>query len=118
MSAQVSAAEWQRIKTLFLLALETPPADRDALLAREAAGDANLLREVQSLLASHEQQGAPQFLNVLRVLDVPQALGLVTPRPLRIVIQNPADFQATQTIYQAAGADQVLAIATPKERED
>ena len=58
MSAQVSAAEWQRIKTLFLLALETPPADRDALLAREAAGDANLLREVQSLLASHEQQGA------------------------------------------------------------
>lgn len=34
--------------------------------------------------ASHMDEGAPQYLNVLRVLDIPEALGLLAPRPLTI----------------------------------
>jgi tetratricopeptide (TPR) repeat protein len=48
---------WQRLKTLFTAALEVPPDERPALLALEAHGDAALIDEVVSLLASHEAPG-------------------------------------------------------------
>lgn len=53
--------------------------------------------------ASHRE--GPIFLNVLRVLDVPEALGLLAPEVRLIVIggQNPA-FERTANIYEAAGA--------------
>ncbi|HET9863611.1 MAG TPA: protein kinase, partial [Steroidobacteraceae bacterium] len=48
---------WQRIKSLFSAALEVPENERATLLALEANGDAALVEEVVSLLASHEAPG-------------------------------------------------------------
>jgi hypothetical protein len=51
--------------------------------------------------ASHRD--GPTFLNVLRVLDVPEALGLLAPRPLTIYSNDKA-FDRTAEIYKIAGA--------------
>ena len=51
--------------------------------------------------ASHRQ--GPIFLNVLRVLDVPEALGLLAPRPLTIYTPEAGAFESTAAIYRAAG---------------
>ncbi|HLW67167.1 MAG TPA: acetylxylan esterase [Gemmataceae bacterium] len=51
--------------------------------------------------ASHRD--GPIFLNVLRVLDVPEALGLLAPRPLTIYSNDKA-FDRTAEIYKIAGA--------------
>jgi hypothetical protein len=53
--AAMTSERWSRIKDLFALALAEPAAGRPALLAREAAGDADLVAEVESLLRAHEQ---------------------------------------------------------------
>jgi hypothetical protein len=45
----------------------------------------------------------PIFLNVLRVLDIPEALGLLAPRPLTIYSSERA-FDKTAEIYRHAGA--------------
>ena len=47
----------QRAKDLFLEALDRPKADRAAFLTEACAGDADLRREVESLLAFHEESG-------------------------------------------------------------
>lgn len=51
--------------------------------------------------ASHRD--GPIFLNVLRVLDVPEALGLLAPRPLTIRTANASAFARTASIYGVAG---------------
>ena len=52
--------------------------------------------------ASHRD--GPIFLNVLRVLDVPAALGMLAPRQLTIQTSNKAAFARTISIYATAGA--------------
>src|SRR5687768_1229586 len=49
------AERWQQIEKLFHAALERTPSERAALLADACAGDEELRREVESLLATHEQ---------------------------------------------------------------
>ncbi len=61
-----------------------------------------------SPLKTHMENAAPQFLNVLRVCDVPDALGLVAPRPLTLVGVSVDDFAATKAAYEAAGASERL----------
>ena len=46
-----------RAKDLFLEVLERPKGDRAAFLAKACEGDPDLLREVESLLAYHEESG-------------------------------------------------------------
>jgi len=46
----------------------------------------------------------PIFLNVLRVVDVPQALGLLAPRTLTIQSSDAEAFRPTQAIYEVARA--------------
>ena len=48
---------WQRAKEIFHAALERAPGDRSAYLARVCDGDESLRREVESLIAAHEQTG-------------------------------------------------------------
>jgi dienelactone hydrolase len=61
-------------------------------------------------VATHMDSSAPQFLNVLRVCDVPVALGLIAPRPLT-VIGGPADAaSAVKSIYRAAGVEERCAM--------
>ena len=45
----------------------------------------------------------PIFLNVLRVLDIPEALGLLAPRPLTIHTARPAAFDTTAACYRVGG---------------
>src|SRR5215471_10297167 len=47
---------WERIQSLFLEALDLPPEQRESFLDTACAGDTNLRREVESLLA-HDGNG-------------------------------------------------------------
>jgi dienelactone hydrolase len=51
--------------------------------------------------ASHRD--GPIFLNVLLVLDIPEALGMLAPRPLTIHTSQPTAFARTASIYGVAG---------------
>lgn len=53
-------------------------------------------------LLSHMNADAPQFLNVLRVCDVPDVLGMLAPRSLTIYSDNALEKVAK--IYDSAGA--------------
>ena len=53
---------------------------------------------------THMDSAAPQFLNILRVCDVPAALGLLAPRPLTIIGAPPERCTATSAAYTAADA--------------
>lgn len=55
--------------------------------------------------AGHMSPGAPQFLNVLRVCDLADVLGMVAPR--RLVLRQAPEAVARKTlaIYRAAGAE-------------
>jgi hypothetical protein len=50
---------------------------------------------------SHRE--GPIFLNVLRVLDVPDALGALAPRPLSLFTANAPAFEKVQDFYRIGG---------------
>jgi cephalosporin-C deacetylase-like acetyl esterase len=52
--------------------------------------------------ASHRD--GPIFLNVMRVLDIPEALGMVAPAQLSLVNAKDKAFDQTEQIYRTAGA--------------
>jgi hypothetical protein len=56
--------------------------------------------------ASH--MDGPTFLNVLRVLDIPEALGMLAPRPLTVVNGGEDLKKRVKLIYKAADADKAL----------
>jgi hypothetical protein len=58
----VNPERWKRVNSLFHEALERNAADRAAFLQKAAAGDDELRREVESLLASHHSAG--EFMQV------------------------------------------------------
>ena len=49
------ADEWKQVDALFHAALDRPPTDRSAYVHAQSLGDESLCREVESLLASHEE---------------------------------------------------------------
>jgi len=51
-------AAWERIQELFDAALGLDPSGRDAFLAEACGGDDELLKEVRSLLAAHDDAGS------------------------------------------------------------
>ena len=61
-----TAGQWEQIKTLFHRALELPREERASFLAREAV-DETLRRQIETLLASHEDD--PDFLEGNAVMD-------------------------------------------------
>ncbi len=60
--------------------------------------------------ATHMDNAAPRLLNVLRVCDVPDALGLIAPRPLTILGADSAAFNRTTAAYSAAEAKEQLTV--------
>ncbi len=76
-----------------------------AILDEQIAGVTLLLPP-----ATHMNNLAPQFLNVLRVCDFPDALGLIAPRPLSIVSAEASQFARTTSAYSAAAAKERLSI--------
>lgn len=69
---------WQQIKTVFDAAVALPGADRDAYLAVACAGDFDLRRELDSLLAAHRQASAGFLETPLPALSLSDE-GLVGP---------------------------------------
>jgi cephalosporin-C deacetylase-like acetyl esterase len=61
------------------------------------------LSEVVVVDPPSSHRDGPIFLNILRVLDVPEALGLLAPRPLTIHTTQADAFQATTALYRVAG---------------
>jgi len=50
------------------------------------------------------EEYGPALLNVLRVMDIPEALGCLAPRQLTLIGANDSAFDRTATIYRLAGA--------------
>jgi len=53
----MDSTRYQKVKAVFHEAVEQPPEAREALLQARCAGDADLRRDVEALLASHEKSG-------------------------------------------------------------
>jgi hypothetical protein len=62
------------------------------------------IKEVVAVDPPASHRDGPHFLNVLRVLDVPDAFGLLAPTPLTLVNAKDKAFDTTQAIYRAMGA--------------
>jgi hypothetical protein len=61
--------------------------------------------------ATHMEAAAPPLLNILRVCDVPQMLGMLAPRSLQIAGATSDLSQRVHQIYSAAGAEKSLSAA-------
>jgi len=59
----------------------------------------------------HMEDGAPHFLNVLRVCDVPDVLGMLAPKHLHIHGVAAAKLEKVVSCYEAADARKKLVIA-------
>lgn len=59
---------------------------------------------------THMEPTAPQFLNVLRVCDVPDVLGMLAPRPLTLFTPHKTAFGKTESIYAAAGIAEMFLV--------
>jgi hypothetical protein len=60
--------------------------------------------------SSHLEGSAPALLNVLRVCDIPEAVGMLAPRAASIVSDSSGWRNITQKIYSAAGAPERLSL--------
>lgn len=76
-----------------------------ALLEPDIAGAV-----LEKPLLTHMLPTAPQFLNVLRVCDVPEALAMLAPRPLEIRGLPPAELEKVTKAYAAAGKSEALVV--------
>jgi hypothetical protein len=59
---------------------------------------------------SHMDEEAPQFLNVLRVCDMPDVLGMLAPRELTVHGLSYERLEKVAKIYAAAGAAEKLVV--------
>ena len=66
------------------------------------------IKEVVVIDPPKSHKEGPHFLNVLRVLDIPEALGLLAPTPLTIIGGDEKAFARTAEIYKLAGASDKL----------
>ena len=57
----------------------------------------------------HMAPEAPQFLNVLRVCDIPEVLGMIAPRPLTVYGGNDESLKKVAGLYAAAGSAEKFA---------
>jgi dienelactone hydrolase len=62
------------------------------------------IKEVILIDPPKSHKDGPYFLGILRVLDIPEALGLLAPTPLTIRGGNDPAFDRTAEIYRLAGA--------------
>jgi hypothetical protein len=63
------------------------------------------LKQVLIVEPPATHRNGPIFPNILQVLDVPEALGLLTPRHLTLVGGKDGEFERTKLLYRLAGAD-------------
>jgi cephalosporin-C deacetylase-like acetyl esterase len=78
---------------------------QSGILAAYAALFEPSIKEVVIVDPPTSHRDGPTFLNVLRVLDIPEALGLLAPRRLTLVNAKDKAFDRTAEIYKVAGAE-------------
>jgi predicted Ser/Thr protein kinase len=61
--SETDRARWQRVTELFAQALDRPSRERGAFIQHASGGDADLARDVMSLLEAHERAASQQFLD-------------------------------------------------------
>jgi hypothetical protein len=83
---------------------------QSGVLAAYAALFEPSIKEVVIIDPPTSHIDGPIFLNVLRVLDVPDALGLLAPTPLTLINVKDNSFERTEQIYRLAGAQRKLTI--------
>jgi dienelactone hydrolase len=74
------------------------------IIAAYAALFEKTIREVIVVDPPLWHRDGPHFLNVMRTCDIPDALGLLAPRPLTILGGKDKVFDRTAEIYKLAGA--------------
>jgi hypothetical protein len=62
---------------------------------------------------THMAEDAPQLLNVLRVCDIPEILGMLAPRPLRVWNADSSAVQKVTRAYAAADASEKCVFEKP-----
>jgi dienelactone hydrolase/lysophospholipase L1-like esterase len=67
---------------------------------------------LNALPLGHMDADAPQFLNVLRVCDIPDVLGMLAPRPLTIYGAKGEALDKAATIYKATGEAAMFVLKT------
>jgi dienelactone hydrolase len=98
-----SVARWLHETDFGAVPLVVTGQGQAGVLAAYAALFESCINEVIAVEPPASHRDGPIFLNVLRVLDVPEALGLLAPRPLTLVGARGKEFERTQKLYQAAG---------------
>ncbi len=63
---------------------------------------------------THMDTNAPVLLNVLRVLDIPQAIGMLAPRPVTLLATPPGCAKTAAAVYEKAGSRDSLEIRERK----
>jgi serine/threonine-protein kinase len=96
---------WERVKAVFQQAVDLPPAQRAAWLDGACAGDGELRREVDSLLAEHDEDGGPLQTSVFGAAGalVEDELEGQRVGPYRIVERIGSGGMGT--VYRAVRAD-------------
>jgi len=79
----VNKEQWQQIEKIFYAAMELPHGEREAFVSQACAGDEDLRREVQALLAAN--QNAESFLD--SPVNMPPHSGTFSPT---LVMPHPA----------------------------
>jgi eukaryotic-like serine/threonine-protein kinase len=98
----MTSERWQQIERLYHAALDCAPTERTAWLDTACAGDAELRREVESLLAAHEQ--AHSFIES-SPLDV--AAGLVAEQRGGAMIGRTLGHYQMRALLGAGGMGEV-----------
>jgi serine/threonine protein kinase len=101
-SPAMTPERWQQVKSVFNQALEREPPQRLAFLAEHCGEDLELCREVESLLATHDQTGnrLDEPLVQLTASMVGQHIG-----PYRLLRE--VGWGGMGTVYEAVRADEM-----------
>ena len=87
---------WQQIKRLYYAALERGPEERAAFLEESCAGDEDLRREVESLIAS--QSGIDRFIESPAIEVASKALAREQAPPVDLVGRTIAHYRIVEKI--------------------
>ncbi|HET8675204.1 MAG TPA: serine/threonine-protein kinase [Blastocatellia bacterium] len=98
----MKADEWQRVNDLFHAALEREPGERAAFLVHACAGDEDLRREVESLLASHDPSD-----NFIESLAPELAAGLLAESQARLAAGQSIGHYKVMALLGAGGMGEV-----------
>ncbi len=98
----------ERIRTLGVPCSVVGRGEAGILAAYAALLEPGKVQRVTIIDPPSSHREGPQFLSVLRICDIPEALGCLAPRPLTILGGKKESFERTAELYRLAGASEKL----------